>query len=406
MRSRSVFMVLSAACLVLVTGGPSSLAEGDAFLTRPVNPGRGGWFFGQQQRPIAEPRRQRVAPAQPRRAPAVVVRDDPVIPKVDVSHHVLVMGDSLGSLLADGLEDALNDRSDVAVIAKAKPDSGLVRADFHDWPKVAAELLASDQKITVGVILLGLNDRQALREGEIVHEPASPRWLELYRDRIDAVAAAFAAKRIPLIWVGAPPVQNGRLSVDLATFNELYRQRVERAGGQYVDLWNAFVDAENRYTAMGPDVSGRTMRLRLGDGIHFTSAGARKAAHFVDVLIRRLVESQPAQGVIALPVSPDTGAPVNPELQAGGIERLIDLMVSSAPLTLGLPSALQVKPLAGPILPLTGQPPVGEQALLASITDARGRGEAAAQLERIFGDGVVPEPRAGRLDDASWPKRN
>ncbi len=404
MRLRSLVMVAGAACLLLLTGGPSSLAQGAP------QPQRNFFSFFWQQPvqppPKVAPRRQRVVPAVRRRAPAVVVRDDPVIPKVDVSHHVLVIGDSLGSLLADGLEDALNDRPDVAVIAKAKPDSGLVRGDFYDWPRVAAELLAADQKVTVGVMLLGLNDRQALREGDTVHEPASPRWLELYRDRIDAVAAAFAARRVPLIWVGAPPVQNGRLSVDLATFNELYRQRVERAGGQYVDLWNAFVDAENRYTAMGPDVSGQTMRLRMGDGIHFTSAGARKAAHFVDVLIRRLVESQPAHGVIALPVSPETGAPINPELQAGGIERLIDLMVSSTPLTLGLPAALRVKPLAGPILPLTGQGPSGEQALLASIAEARGRGETAAQLERIFGEGVAPEPRAGRLDDASWPKRN
>ena len=192
-----------------------------------------------------------------------------------------------------GLDDALNDRPDVEVLHKAKPDSGLVRTDFYDWPKAVADLLAGDQKISVGVMLLGLNDRQAIREGETVHEPLSPRWLELYRERVDAVANAFAAKRIPLIWVGAPPVQNQRLSVDFVSFNELYRQRVERAGGQYVDLWGAFVDAENRYTAMGPDVSGQTMRLRLGDGIHFTTAGARKAAHFVDLLIRRMIEAAP-----------------------------------------------------------------------------------------------------------------
>ena len=413
MRLRSTIIVCCAAGLLLVTGGPSSLAEGDAFLTRPAVPGGRGWFFTQPSRTIIQPRRQRVAPVvQQRRAAPVIVRDDPAIPKVDVSHHVVVLGDSLASLLADGLDDALNDRPDVAVISRAKADSGLVRSDFHDWAKVATEILAGDQKITVGIMLVGLNDRQALRDGETVLEPGSPRWLELYRDRIDAVAAAFAAKRVPLIWVGAPPVQNGRLSVDLVTFNELYRQRVERAGGQYVDLWNAFVDSENRYTAMGPDVSGQTLRLRLGDGIHFTDAGARKAAHFVDVLIRRLIETSPAPGVvappgvIALPVSPETGAPSDPELRDGGIERMIDQMVTSLPGAIGLSAALLARPAAGPILPLTGQVPTGEQTLLASIAEARGRGEAALQLDRIFGEGVAAEPRAGRLDDARWPRRN
>ncbi len=407
MRLRSLLMLFAAAGLLL-TGGPSSLAQ-QARPPQQPPPQRGFFqFFWQQpqpqQQPVAQPQRQRVAPVVRRRPVApVVVRDDPVIPKVDVAHHLLVMGDSLAHLLAGGLEEALEDRPDLAVLQRAKPDSGLVRSDFYDWPKAAADLLAGDQKISLGVMMIGLNDRQAIREGETVHEPLSPRWLELYRERIAAVAQLFAAKRIPLIWVGAPPVQNARLSADFVTFNELYRQQVERAGGQYVDLWGAFVDSENRYTAMGPDVSGQTARLRLGDGIHFTSVGARKAAHFVDLLVRRMFEPGAQGSVIALPVSPDTGAPSNPELQPGGVERLIDRMVSGLP-TISLPAALQAKPLAGPILPLTGGAAQGEQALLVSIPDARSRGEIANQLDRIFGEGVLPEPKPGRMDDYRWPR--
>jgi hypothetical protein len=406
MRWRSLLMLLAAAVLLLMTGGSDTVAQQGRQPSSQQQQRGFFQFFWQQPPPppVAQPQRQRVAPVVRRRPAApVVVRDDPVIPKVDVAHHLLVIGDSLAHLLADGLEEALEDRPDLAVIQKAKPDSGLVRSDFHDWPKIAAELLAGDQKIGLGVMMIGLNDRQAIREGDTVHEPLSPRWLELYRERIAAIVQVFAGRRIPLIWVGAPPVQNGRLSADFVTFNEQYRQQVERSGGQYVDLWGAFVDAENRYTAMGPDVSGQTMRLRLGDGIHFTAAGARKAAHFVDVLVRRMFEPGAQASVIALPVSPDTGAPSNPELQPGGVERLIDRMVSGLP-TISLPAALQAKPLAGPILPLTGSAVPGEQALLISIPEARGRGEIASQLDRIFGEGILPEPKPGRIDDYRWPR--
>ena len=399
MRLHSLAMVLAAACLLLLTGGPISLAQQPP---QQRSLFQMFWQIPAQPRTAPQPR-QRVAPAVRRREAPVVVRDDPVIPKVDVAHHIVVMGDSLANLLANGLDDALNNRPDVEVIHKAKPDSGLVRSDFYDWPKAAAELLAGDQKISIGVILLGLNDRQPLREGETVHEPLSPRWLELYRDRVDAIANAFATKRVPLIWVGAPPMQNGRLSADMITFNDLYRQRVEKAGGQYVDLWGGFVDAENRYAATGPDVSGQPVRLRLGDGIHFTAAGARKAAHFVDLVIRRMIEAAPQNSVIALPVSPETGAPSAPELQPGGVERLIDQMVAGVPV-IGLPAALQARPLAGAIQPLTGQAAPSEQPLLASITEARGRGDAALQLERVFGQGIAPDPVAGRLDDYRWPR--
>jgi hypothetical protein len=401
MRLRSLAMVLGAACLLLLTGGPISLAQQPQQQQRSLF--QMFWQLPAQPRTAAPQPRQRVAPVVRRREAPVVVRDDPVIPKVDVSSHIVVMGDSLANLLASGLDDALNNRPDVEVIHRGKPDSGLVRSDFYDWPKVASELLASDQKISIGVILLGLNDRQPLREGETVHDPLSPRWLELYRDRIDAIANAFAGKRVPLIWVGAPPMQNGRLSADLVTLNDLYRQRVEKAGGQYVDLWGGFVDAESRYTATGPDVSGQPVRLRLGDGIHFTAAGARKAAHFVDLVIRRMIEAAPQNSVIALPVSPETGAPSAPELQPGGVERLIDQMVAGVP-TMGLPAALQARPLAGPIQPLTGLATASEQPLLASITEARGRGDAALQLERVFGQGIAPDPVAGRLDDYRWPR--
>ena len=355
MRLRSLAMVLAAACLLLVTGGPVSLAQQQ----QQRSLFQMFWQIPAQPRTAPQPR-QRVAPVARRRDAPVVVRDDPVIPKVDVSTHIVVMGDSLANLLANGLDDALNNRPDVEVIHRAKPDSGLVRSDFYDWPKVVSELLASDQKISIGVVL-------------------------------------------PLIWVGAPPMQNGRLSADMITFNDLYRQRVEKAGGQYIDLWGGFVDAENRYVATGPDVSGQPVRLRLGDGIHFTAAGARKAAHFVDLVIRRMIEAAPQNSVTPLPVSPETGAPSALELQPGGVERLIDQMVAGIP-TIGLPAALQARPLAGPIQPLTGQAALSEQPLLASITEARGRGDAALQLERVFGQGIAPDPVPGRLDDYRWPR--
>ncbi|AZO81639.1 hypothetical protein BLM15_22315 [Bosea sp. Tri-49] len=329
------------------------------------------------------------------------------MPKVDVNHHVLVIGDTLAGQIAEGLDDSLGDRADVAVVNKAKADSGLVRTDFYDWPKAAGELLAADAKVMVGVIILGPNDRQVIREGDVTHDPLSERWLQLYKARIDAVAAAFGTKRIPLIWVGAPPMQNPRLSTDLITLNDLFRKGAEAGGGQYVDLWGAYVDGENRYTATGPDVNGQIAKLRLGDGVHFTKAGARKAAHFVDVVIRRLLEGAPTQNVIALPTSPETSAPLTPELQPGGVERLIDRMVSGLPADLQLIPVAPPKPLAGPILPLTGAiVGSGDTALITSVQEARGRGDVAAGLDRVFGQGIAPEPRPGRADDFSWPRLN
>ncbi len=100
-----------------------------------------------------------------------------------------------------------------------------------------SRVAVSDQKISLAVMQVGANDRQAIREGDVTHEPFSERWREIYRQRIDDIASQFAEKRVPLIWVGLPPMQNRRLSADMVSLNELVRERIERAGARYVDIW-------------------------------------------------------------------------------------------------------------------------------------------------------------------------
>ncbi len=417
-RGRSACAVAAATMLLLFTAGPAIRAQDawDTMRDPTVNRGQSWGWFGQQRQQARPQQRQQARPRASAPSPAaVVVTDQPALPKAEPTSFIVVLGDTQADQLAGGLDDAFGDRPDVAVVKRTRADSGLVRADFHDWPKSVQELLASDQKVTVAVMLLGSNDRQVIREGEISHEPLSERWRELYRARIDAVASAFAERRIPLVWLGAPPAQSGRLSADLIVLNAMFREQVERRGGTYVDLWEAFVDSENRYAVSGPDLSGQIARLRAADGVHFTRAGARKAAHFADVPIRRLIQAAPGPAQLALP-QPIIPAPVDaalPQPAPGpapmSVEEIITRMAGLAPGQSGVVQPIlpvvPVKPLAGPILPLTGQPPARDGRLIADASAARGAGYQAQEIERVFMDGVLPSPRAGRADDFTWPRR-
>ena len=91
-------------------------------------------------------------------------------------------------------------------------------------------------------------------------------------------------------------------ATDNIFLNELYKARVEKAGATYVDVWDGFVDEGGRYAQQGPDFEGQTRRLRSGDGVHFTQAGARKLAHYVEREIRRVLSTRSAP--IAVPVAP------------------------------------------------------------------------------------------------------
>lgn len=353
-------------------------------------------------RPPASGESQRSYTKRTRPAPAVA-QPKPVQPKVEPSVRVAVFGDSLANYLGRGLDDVFEDNADVAIVDRSKGDSGLVRKDVVDWPKAAEDFLKSGPKVSYALVMLGANDRQPIREGAETVDPGTERWRDLYRERVDAMAKVFAAQKIPLIWVGAPPMRSEALTKDIATINDLIRDRVIKAGGTYVDIWPGFVDDRNRFTMTGPDLEGQEAKLRTSDGVHFTKAGARKVAHFADVELKRLMGSNPTEAPAAAPVAALPGTSLegeSPKLdETAAIDRQITAMLPSLPEPPGIP-ALPVKPLAGPVIPL-GRP---ETAPGGTLISGRPRdGDTSGTVERVLQRGSAPVPQPGRADDFKWP---
>jgi hypothetical protein len=359
------------------------------------------------RRSIEEPAREVRKRRPPRAAPAVV-REQPVIkPKLATATVVAVFGDQLADVVAQGLEESVEDDRDMAVLRKTKADSGLARGDAAEWPKTVDEFLRANPKTAYAVFLLGANDSQPIKDGEQTVEPLSDRWREIYRDRVDAVLKTLTDKNVPVVWVGAPPVRNERLSNELSTLNDIYRDRVQRVGGVYVDIWPAFADDKNRYAAVGPDVEGQTARLRSNDGISFTKAGGRKAAHFASVEIKRLLEAKrggapatppaaatptPAEPAVA-GRSPDAPAPQAPE--GGEADRQIAALPAPAE------PVVPQRPLAGPVVPLTKTDVSPGAKLLGS--GPKLEGDAAQSADKAFRSGIAAPPQRGRADDYKWP---
>lgn len=350
---------------------------------------------------------RRPAPRRPRQTPPAVAQPKPVAPKVEPTRRLLVLGDSLASYLGRGLDDVFEDNADVEVLDRSRADSGLVRKDVVDWPKSAEEALKAGQKTTYALVMLGANDRQPIREGDQAFEPLSERWREIYRNRVDALVKVFTDRKVPLIWVGTPPMRSENLSKDLAAMNDIYRERVTKSGGTYVDIWPAFVDDRNRYTVTGPDLDGQMAKLRTSDGVHFTGAGSRKVAHFADVELKRLMgadtpnSAEPAATVAATPSGSSLGADLPRLDDTAAIDKLITAMLPSLPEPPGIP-ALPVKPAAGPVVPLSR----AEVSPGGTLMSGRPReSETSAALERTMVQGAAPAPQPGRADDFRWSPR-
>jgi hypothetical protein len=389
-----------------------------------------GWFGGGNDTPFFAPFQQQQAPkrAAPRedysRAPSPEKRD------AAAERNVLVLGDSMADWLAYGLEDAYSEQPDMGVIRKHKTVSGLLRyqpkGDPADWAAAAKGILATEKPDAI-VVMLGLNDRVAIREPDKAAEkkgakkdekkdgaaevkpgdkPAEPeaddadipdpgsivvergartggmvdfrdeRWGELYSKKIEEMINVVKAKGVPVLWVGLPAVRGTKATADMLYLDNLYRDAATKAGITYVDIWDGFVDEAGRFLQQGPDFEGQIRRLRSADGVYFTKAGARKMAHYVEREITRLLSGRSAP--IALPSEPAT-----PDLNA-------------------VPGAPPPRPLAGPIVPLVASS-VGTDQLLG------GPGvkpvSVDALVARVLVKGEPLSAPAGRADDFAWPRR-
>jgi hypothetical protein len=343
-----------------------------------------------------------VAPAPADAAPAAIAA------KPDAKAVIAVLGDNLGQLLSLGLSEAYGDRAEIAVVRRTKENSGLVREDYYDWRKAARELIDKD-KPDLALIMIGSNDRQSLRDGAANFETRSPRWKEIYAARAKAIGEIFRERKVPLIWVGLPIMNNERLASDMLDFNEIYKQAAAETGASYVDIWEAFADDRGRFSSYGPDVNGQMVRLRAGDGVHFTRAGSRKLAHFVESDIRRILEkTKPSLDPAAIALTTPGAAPsldlpaLGPATPEPSRQPAAKPVEPAAP----VPPLPAIRPAAGPVVPLTAPPvsPGGKLATSARPAAAFGDKDAAALMQKSLVEGKASDARPGRADDFAWPK--
>jgi hypothetical protein len=421
-----------AAIEIAVTAPAQAQTRDFPFLRqRPRSGGFFGGIFGQPSREVYEsepPVQTDNSRAPPPRKPDA--KAEPVTP----TSTIVVMGDGMADWLAYGLEDAFSDSPEIAILRRNKIHSGLLRYEAKgdlDWWHAARDILTQEKPNYV-VIMLGVSDRQNIRERDLAKEAEkkakddqdkknadkkdadkkdvdkkdadqntqnkddeadqqaiiapepqqgkkangviefrSDQWADIYSKRIDETIAALKSKGVPVFWVGLPSIKGTKSTADAVYLNDLYRARVEKAGAVYIDVWDGFVDEGGKFTTYGPDYEGQMRRLRSGDGVFFTKSGARKLAHYVEREIRRYMNNR-------LPVALPTG-PIAP---------------------LPADEKSTVRPVAGPVVPLTVTPPNSEE-LVGGNAAQPVHNDAIASRVLVNGEPVPAPP--GRADDFVWP---
>jgi hypothetical protein len=428
------------------------------------NEQRGGWF-GNEQRgggwfgndPYA-PYQQQYAPPprHGRQAPPAVREDFSKAPSPEKRNtvperHILVLGDAMADWLAYGLEDVYADQPEMGVTRKHKTASGLIKyqpkGNPADWAAAAKAILATEKADAI-VVMLGLDDRVAIRE------PAADKSDNKPGDKKDADKKDAKAKPVgkpsgekPAAKPdGATKVADPELPPDDAADSsnarpvtepeksagspsglhefrekrwvELYREKIDEMIGVLKSkgvpvLWVGLP------AVRGPKATADTAFL---DTLYRDAAGKAGITYvdvwdgFVDEAGRFLQQGPDFEGQIRKLRSSDgvyftkAGALKLAHYAEREINRL--LAARSAPIVLptepatpdasARPDQPAPRPLAGPIVPL-GAASVSTDQLLG----APGARPAAidAQAARVLITGEPLSAPAGRADDFTWPRR-
>src|ERR1700730_2156842 len=402
--------------------------------------GGGGWFGGgdlfapfQQQAPKRPVENYSKAPPPEKRDPAIVPE-----------RNVVVLGDAMADWLAYGLEDAYTEQPDMGVIRKSKTVSGLIKyqpkGDPADWAAAAKGILANEKPDAI-VVMLGLDDRVAIREPAA--DKSDSKSSDKKTDKKDAkgkpdgtpdAVAKPGEKPVDTELSpddaadsDAPPViapeksarsPNGLYEFREERWVELYSKKIEEMIGVMKSkgvpvLWVGL-----------PAVRGAraTADMLFLDSLYRDAAGKAGITYvdvwdgFVDEAGRFLQQGPDFEGQIRRLRAYDGVYFTRPGARklAHYVEREITRLLAarSAPIELptepATPDANAVRgqpaprPLAGPIVPLVASS-VGTDQLLGGPGSRPAAVDALAARTLVKGEPLAPP--AGRADDFAWPRR-
>ncbi|NHB87427.1 DUF459 domain-containing protein [Photorhabdus tasmaniensis] len=204
---------------------------------------------------------------------------------------VLFTGDSMMQGIAPHLKRRLYQDYGIASINLSKQSTGLAYPGFFNWPETINKALEANHDIKLVVIFLGPNDPWDMppKHGSTYLKFASPDWENLYRQRIDMILTETSNHGADVIWVGPPNMRQKKLSANMEYLRSLYQSEVAKAGEIYVSVNDIFKYHTDDYSDYIGDNSNK-IKLRSGDGIHFSLKGQQTISDNIFSLIEFIQE--------------------------------------------------------------------------------------------------------------------
>lgn len=227
-------------------------------------------------------------------------------------YRVQIVGDWLAEGLLTGLQQAFTAGGGAgATIAPKRYDlAGLMR-NATPSDLAALEQSFSTDPSHIAIVMVGAQDRYSLNRRRSAEN--SEEWRGEYGARVDQLMRALKKNNRAVYWVGLPNMRRWQDNERAQRMNDVIRERAYLNGVRYIDAYASFIDESGGYSDWGPDVTGKSRRLRDSDGVHFTDAGYLKLAHFVERELKRDIAQARTERSIPLAGDPSEQSRVNPE---------------------------------------------------------------------------------------------
>lgn len=228
-------------------------------------------------------------------------------------YQVTVIGDTFADGILFGLVEAMGADTRLNIQRKLRPVYAIMSGDFESKAK-AFEAAISSEPMNIAIVMMGEDDRVSFRNAEGRRVPvATPEWVAEYARRIDRLMKTIKRKNAGVYWVGLPNLARVEANEQALVMNETIRERAYLNGFKYIDAAAGFADENGAYSAYGPDLAGKIRVLRERDGVHFTEAGNRKLAHFVEKDLRRDLNQAKSNRNVPLLGGEAEQAKINPD---------------------------------------------------------------------------------------------
>ena len=152
--------------------------------------------------------------------------------------------------------------------------SGLERPDVFNWFTRVEEVMQKEKPRAV-VVMLGGNDDHGfmtgLPEGREVGSFGSPSWRAEYRRRVAVVMDTVTRRGAQLVWIGLPISRDAEQTLRYDVINAIVQTEAAKRKGRvaYLDTYFFFAGADGGYAQYVEDSTGKLVKMRADDGVHF-----------------------------------------------------------------------------------------------------------------------------------------